>query len=163
MWESACHMKAIAMLHENKGGRMGDIHKTLWFQVITLPNTKHNLTLKCNRDHGTTKTKTKNDNELNFHRDLTTSERKIWAPTTPILLILEACPPSTPHWVEFPTSRFTKLKQFKPMISSPRLCKYKGETTSQWSLKHNSHLQHAKSPNLRAIWSPKVIFYHNVH
>ena len=34
MWESACHMKAIAMLHENKGGRMGDIHKTLWFQVI---------------------------------------------------------------------------------------------------------------------------------
>jgi hypothetical protein len=83
----------------------------------TLPNTKYNQTSKRNRDPGTTNTKTKND----FQRDLTTGETKIWPPTT--LILHEACPSSTTNWVEFPTSRFTKLKQFKPMISSPVLCK----------------------------------------
>ena len=27
MWEGVCHMKAIAMSHENKKGMMGDIYK----------------------------------------------------------------------------------------------------------------------------------------
>ena len=37
------------------------------------PHTKQNQTLKCNIDHGTMKTKTKNGIHLNFQRDLTTS------------------------------------------------------------------------------------------
>ena len=36
MWEGVCPMKAITMLHENKGGIMGDIRRALYFQVMII-------------------------------------------------------------------------------------------------------------------------------
>jgi hypothetical protein len=80
------------------------------------------------------------------------------APTTPLLLIHEACPLLITHLSG--SSNFS-IHEAKTIQAQDYACRWEKQHQNEvWSTLGISQL--ARAPDLHAVWSPKVIFFHIV-